>query len=317
MNNRREQKIELIKNGVLGSYLQKRKDQWNNNEIPTENPSFYNVTEEEKELLDALEKSTKRTKANFRKHVSFMSDFYDNIALLTLSFSDKALDNSTFKTKRTIVRRILDVCFEDFIGLFEISPNGRLHAHFIVAWNGKVETFVCNRYDEKKKKWFANILAKKQDLQDLWYGEKLDNGQPSKYGIYDLVIIDKTNESTKKIANYTTKTLNTMESYITKEEEIDFLNIIDDELVVQVNTANIITRRNTPYQKWNNDRNEQDKEIKRKARVFETSFYNENKFKSKKIFREWAIKNKDTKATNYLRLFENDFELVEMEKYRE
>lgn len=307
----------MIKNGTLSDYLQKKKEQWNNDQEPTNDPTFYNVDYETFELLESLEKSTKRKKANVRRHAYFMAEYYDNIALLTLSFSDRTLNGTTFESKRQIVRRILSECFDDYIGLFEISPNGRLHAHFIVSWNGVPETFISNRYDEQKKRWFKNTLVKKQDLQEMFYGEKDSNGQPTKYGIYDLVLIDtKDKNSTKKTANYTMKTLNTMESYITKDEQINFDSLIDDELVLQVNTANIIVKRNTPFQEWNKDRREQDKDIKRKARVFEPSFYDENKFNSISVFREWALKNKDIKPTDYLQLFGNDFELVQIDQYR-
>lgn len=312
-------KQELIRKGVFERFKQLKKDQWSEGFEPTEDPKYYGVDDEGMKLLNALELSTKRKKADFRQHAKFMSDFYDNLGLLTLGYSDLTRDSSSLDSKRHTVTQILRTCFDDFIGKFEISPNGKLHIHLLVAWNGKADTFIRYTQDEKGEK-HTNTLVKKFDLQDLWYGETDKNGQPTKYGIYDLILIDKNKHSTDKTANYTLKALNTMESYITKDEQIDIENLIDEELVLQVNHSNIITARNTPYQAWKKARNEQDRYIKKSARVFETSFYDAHKFDRKSVFREWAEENKYTNISahpgEHIDLFGDEFKLISIDDYK-
>ena len=322
MNLHKKEKAELIKNGTFNKYREKLKEQWNNNEVPTQDPSFYGVSENESRLLESLERSTKKKKADFRQHARFIAEYYDNIGLLTLGFSNRVRDSISFDWMKQLTTSTLKNCFGDYIGKFEISPNGKIHAHFIVGWNGDVVTFLSNRQDDKGH-WHTNTMVKKSDLQDLWFGEGYidDQGkkQPTKYGIYDLVLIDKSKKETDKATNYSMKSLNTMESYIQKSEELDLSpdSLVDEELIFLVNTSNILTARNTPYQKWKKARDTQDMEIKRKARTFETDFYNDNKYNSKKVFREWAENNKDVQLTDYLRLFNDDFKIVSIDDYRD
>lgn len=316
MNELKQKKQELVMNGTYERYLQIKKDFYNegysSDEIPNI-PATYFVNDEELKLLIALEKSQKKTKYDFRAHAYFMSEYYDNVALLTLTFSNKAIECTKIAYKKKILTSILKSCFEDYIGKFELSRKGRIHAHLIVAWNGPIETFKAKR--QENGKWITITLAKKMDLQEQWYGENNGNDQPTKYGVYELEPIRKTRTDTNKAANYTLKSLNTLESYIDKTEALDDDVEIDQELLIQVNTSNIIVARNTPYQRYKRDKKEQDKLIRRKARVFESSFYDENKFNSNVVFREWAEENKNTKLTDYLNLFEDDFKIVSIEDY--
>lgn len=321
MNNRDIQKANLIIDGIFDDYRKKRKEQYNEGYTDiNEDPEYYGITEEEKKLLDCLLKSTKNKKADYRRHAQFMNEYYDNVGLLTLSFSNEKITCSKLESKRHIVADILKECFDDYMGKLEISPNGRLHAHFIVGWNGEVETFETIRQDDNGKK-HKNILAKKPDLQNRWYGEKTKDGQPQKYGIYDLVMITKNRTELNKTVNYTLKNLNSMTSYIDKEERtISPVDLVDDELIYEVNHSNIITARNTPYQYWNKARKEQDRYIRRSARVFETSFYEKNKYNGKKVFREWAEENKHTnisaKPGTHIDLFGDEFKLIEIADYK-
>lgn len=305
MNLYKREKEELIKNGKFFDYKLARKEVYNAGDIPTDDPAAYDLTEEELNLIKRIEKSTKRKKQDFRRHAYFMSEYYDNIGLLTLSYSDKALDISSLESKKGALTEILKTCFEDYIGKFEISPNGRLHFHAIVGWNGLAITMPSYRDG-----YTNDLVISKNDLTDLWYGKKGKEGQPTKYGIYDLVLIPKNKKDRDKATNYSLKSLNSMESYIQKDEKIDPQNKIDDELIFAVNTSNILTARNTPYQRFKKAQDEQDREIKRKARIFDTTFYDEHKFSSKKNFREWAEMNKNTFLTDYLCLFDNDFKVV-------
>lgn len=313
MNLQKEEKEQLIKNGKYNDYKLARKEVYNAGDIPTDDPAAYDLTEEELDLIKRIEKSTKRKKQDFRRHAYFMSEYYDNIGLLTLSYSDKALDISTLETKKERLTEILKSCFGDYIGKFEISPNGRLHFHAIVGWNGFVITREIYRDGHKNL-----LVMNKNDLTEQWYGKEKKgekwteehSGQPTKYGIYDLILIPNTKTDRDKATNYSMKSLNSMESYIQKDEQIDYQNKVDDELIFAVNTSNILTARNTPYQRFKKAQDEQDRLIKRKARTFDASFYEEHKFGRKKDFRDWAEDNADMALTDYLNLFENDFKIV-------
>lgn len=321
MNQRDIKKANLIKDGIFDDYRKKRKEQYNDGYIEiNEDPEYYGVTEEEKQLLDCLLKSTKNKKADYRKHAQFMKDFYDNVGLLTLGFSDEKIECSKLESKRHIVADTLKECFCDYMGKFEISPKGRLHAHFIVAWNGEIQTFESIRTDENGKR-YKDTLVKKTDLQKMWYGEKTETGQPQKYGIYDLVLISKEREKLNKTVNYTLKNLNTMTSYISKEERtLSSVDLVDEELIYQVNHSNVITARNTPYQAWNKARKEQDRYIRKSARVFEPSFYERNKYGTKTTFRQWAEDNRHTniaiKPGEHADLFGDTFKLIEISDYK-
>ena len=85
---------------------------------------------------------------------------------------------------------------------------------------------------------------------------------------------------------------------------------VDDELIFAVNTSNILTARNTPYQAFKKAQDEQDRFIKGRARTFDYSFYDSHKFGTKKAFREWAEENKNTVLTDYITMFEDDFKIV-------
>ncbi len=319
MNDREIKKQELIRDGTFQNFKTLIKQQWNEDQIPNQDPKYYGVDEDVMRLLESILKSTKRTKAAFRKHISFMNEYYDNIGLLTLGYSDLTRDKSSLESKRHIMTKVLKECFDDFIGKFEISPTGKLHAHLIVAWNGNVNTFPSWRTDDSGNSRI-NTLVKKDDLQELWYGQKDENGQPTKYGIYDLVLVDKEKHGMNKTSNYVLKSLNTMESYITKDEQVNDKNLASDELILEVNHSNIIVARNTPFQSWNKARTEQDKYIKKSARIFEPSFYDEHKYSPKSVFREWAEENRFTNISmnqeKHIDLFGKDFKLIDINDYR-
>ena len=314
MNLYKKEKEELIKNGLFQDYKDKKKEAYKKGFVLSDDPNDLNLSELQLDLIKRLEKSTSRKKQDFRRHAYFMGKYYDNLGLLTLSYSDRALDISNLETKKQQLTSILKTCFEDYIGKFEISPNGRLHFHAIVGWNGDVKTIPSYRDNHKN-----DLVVNKSDLHNLWYGDKDENGQPTKYGIYDLVLIPDTKEDKDKSTNYSMKSLNSMESYITKDEEIDFSNLIDEELVYAVNVSNILTARNTPYQAFKKAQDSQDREIKRLCRVFETDFYDEHKFKSKKHFRQWAEDNKFTNISltpgTHIDLLGKDFKIVREEDF--
>lgn len=310
MNLYKREKEELIKNGKFSDYKAARKEVYAAGDLPTDDPAAYDLTPDELNLIRRIEKSTKKKKQNFRRHAYFMSEYYDNIGLLTLSYSDKALNKTTLETKKEQLTKILKSCFEDYIGKFEISPNGRLHFHAIVAWNGSVITRTVYRDGHVNE-----LVMNKTDLTEQWYGEtkrkgKDEKGNPTKYGVYDLVIIPKNKKDRDKATNYSMKSLNSMESYIQKDEQIDESIHVDDELIFAVNTSNILTARNTSYQAFKKAQDEQDRFIKGRARTFDYSFFESHKFGTKKSFREWAEDNKNTVLTDYLTIFDDDFKVV-------
>lgn len=314
MNLYKKEKSELIKEGKFQDYLEKKKDAFYHGFTLSDNPDDFGLSELELQLIRSLEKSTKRKKADFRRHTYFMSEYYDNIGLLTLTYSDRALDKSTFDTKKEQVTSTLKECFLDYIGKFEISPSGRLHFHAIVAWNGKTKTRTVYRDGHSNQ-----LVINKNDLTDLWHGGKDIEGQPLRYGVYDLILVPDNKSDKDKATNYTLKSLNTMESYIQKDEAIDLHNVIDDELLYQVNTSNILTARGTPYQQYKNDQDEQDKLIKYRARVFDTPFYELHKYDGKKIFRDWALDNQFTNISlrvgEHTDLLGADFKLINPDMY--
>lgn len=309
MNTYKKEKSQLIRDGIYQDYIQAKKEAYLEGFVMSDDPNDYGLSELELDLLKRLEKSTKRKKSDFRRHAYFMSDYYDNIGLLTLTYSDKALTLSNLETKKQQLTTILKFCFQDYIGKYEISPAGRLHFHAIVAWYGPVKTRPVYRNNRKNEQ-----VINKSDLQELWYGEDDGTGQPTRYGVYDLVLVQNTKSDKDKATNYAMKSLNTMESYIQKDEEIEHNQFVDEELVYAVNTSNIITARGTPYQSFKNAQDTQDKEIKRKARVFDTPYYEKNKWNGKKVFREWALDNKTTnialKKGEHIDLIGNDFKLI-------
>jgi len=310
MKLRKREKEELIKNGKFSDYKAARKEEYAAGNLPTDDPAAYGLTPDELNLVKRIDKSTKNKKQRFRNHAYFMSIYYDNIGLLTLTYSDKALSKSSLETKKEQLTKILKSCFEDYEGKFEISPNGRLHFHAIVGWNGTVITRTVYRDGHVNE-----LVMNKTDLTEQWYGETKrkgteEKGNPTKYGVYDLVIIPKNEKDRDKATNYSMKSLNSMESYIQKDEQLNDGIKVDEELIFAVNTSNILVARNTPYQAFKKAQEEQDRMIKRKARAFDSSFYESHKFGTKKSFREWAENNKNTILTDYLDMFDDDFEVV-------
>lgn len=319
MNLYKHEKAELIKNGTLGKYREMQKDAYNNGFEPSQDPADYFIfaNELEKTLCDRINTQTKRKKQKSRNHTDFMRKKYDNIGFLELGYSNATRDKSTLDSKKQIVCSILNECFEDYHGKPEISPNGKLHFHFIVAWNGQLtedDIFISKRDGHNV------ILVKYPKLKELWYGEnKIDKDgkkQPSKYGIYDLVYIPNTKNDCDKITNYVLKNLNTMDSYILKDEAIDLDNIVlDDDLLFEVNNSNMIVKRDTPFQNYNKAYIEQKKFIKHQCRVFDTPFYEANKYASYKVFQDWALRNIGTNATDYCEIIPNDFKLVSVDDF--
>lgn len=188
----------------------------------------------------------------------------------------------------------------------------------IVGWDGDVEKFPA--FKEKNGKLIPITLIRKLDLQELWFGEKDENGQPTKYGIYELQPIIRSRDDINASTNYAMKSLNTIESYITKDEQVDLSDLVDESLIIAVNTSNIITARGTPYQAFKKARNEQDRMIRNKARTFNGSFYNIHKFDGRKVFREWAVREKEQNISvhqgEHIDLFGKDFRLVDIDDFR-
>lgn len=319
MNYYKEEKAELIRNGTLGKYRDMIKEAYNDGFEPSNDPADYFIFESdlEKILCDRIIDSTKTKKRACRHHANFMRQKYDHLGFLELGYSDRARDRSSLDRKKETVCKILDQCnFEDYYGMPEISPNGKLHFHFIVAWNGELNE---NDIFTSKRDGHNVILVKNKLLQELWYGEsKIDkNGikQPSKYGIYDLVYIPKTKTDSDRISNYVMKNLNTMDSYILKNEQIETDALVDEDLVYQVNNSNIIVKRNTPFQKWNKAYKDQKRYIKYQCRVFDTPFYELNKYASYDVFKNWALRNIGKHAADYCEIIPNDFKLIAIEDF--
>lgn len=319
MNLYKHEKAELIKNGTLGKYREMQKEAYNAGYEPSQDPADYFIfaNELEKTLCDRINLQTKRKKQKSRNHTDFMRKTYDHIGFLELGYSNTTRDKSTLETKKRIVCRILDQCFDDYHGKPEISPNGKLHFHFLVAWNGTIpdENFFKSYRDGHEV-----ILIKYPKLQQLWYGvSKIDdfgNKQPSKYGIYDLVYVPNTKDDCDRMTNYVLKNLNTMDSYILKDEAIDLENVvIDDELLFDVNNSNMIVKRDTPFQKYNKAYIEQKKYIKHQCRVFDTPFYEANKYSPFKVFQDWAQRNIGAKALDYCEIIPSDFKLVSIDDF--
>lgn len=304
MKNTKE-KIELIKNGTFERYLDLRKLQFHEDKIPTDDPSFYNVSMEEMKWLQQLQQSTRRKKQEFRKHTRYMNDNYDNLGLLTLTYSNETINKSNFETKKHQTTKILSKCFNDYIGKFEFSTSGRIHGHFLVAWNGDVIT-------KKTQDYKRDLVINKSDLTELW---------GNVYGIYDLILVDKNKESNETTSNYILKDLNTMESYINKAEktlQLD-LNNVDEDMIILVNTSNIIVKRNSAYQHWKKDNQEENKLIRSTCRAFDTEYYNKHKWDNNTYFKEWAIKNKNNNIAlgvgKYKAMLSEDFELISQKEY--
>lgn len=316
----KETRTDLIRSGSFGSYCRARKDAWNEGYEPNEDPVAYGLSEFEKEQCDALLHSKKNKKKESRQHIHFMSEFYDNIGFLTLSFDDRKIASMTYEWMRKKVCSVLSACFGDFVGRPELSKKGRIHFHFIVAWDGPVST-----KDTARDGHINKLVMNKHDLQAEWYGLNDGTGHPTKYGIYDLILLSKdaSREERNKVSNYLMKSLYTMESYITKQDETEFTQQIDEELLCKINASNTIVARNTPYQAWRRDRADQDAMIKHQARVFESAFYEQNKFKSRENFRVWAEQNKGTLLTEHgrdgkpLYLIPTDYKTIAIDDYRE
>lgn len=296
----KQEKIELIKNGTFNNFKKLLKEQYNNECEINWDPSFYNVNEQELEWLKQLLKNTKRKKQDFRNHIRFMATYYDNVGFLTLTWNNETINKSNLETKKQQATTILKLCFNDYIGKFEISKKGRIHAHFIVCWNGDVKTRKTNNFKN-------DLVINKNDLTNGW----------SKYGIYDLVLVDTSSiESQNKTSNYVLKSLNTMESYIDKNEIQDKYEIeLSDDLIVAVNTSNVMTKRNSDYQKWKHDNKLENKEIRSKCRTFDYSYYQQHKYDCNEYFKQWAYEHKHDKLTSYLNMFPDNYELIDARNY--
>lgn len=300
MNLQKREKAELIKNGTLQRYKEMLSEVYNAGFEPSSDPADYHLTEQEKDLCDRLLLSTKKKKQKFRNHTWFMHQYYEHVGFLTLTYSDETRDNSALEWKKESVTEILSKCFSDYIGKPELSPSGKLHFHFIVAWNGTLDPVIIKRNGIE----YTNI--RKADLQQLWYGT---------YGIYELTLLPSDRTSSNKAANYAMKSLNTMDSYILKDEELDLKNIVSDELIYAVNTSNIMVKRDTPYHKWNKAYTEQKKFIKHQCRVFDTPFYEDNKYAKIDVFKEWATRHIGTRATDYCEIIPKDFKLIDIKNF--
>ena len=295
-----DEKLELIKQGKYQSFLKGRKDQYNEDIEPTEDPSYYGLTLEEMPLIKAIFESDKRKKRDFRQHTRFMSEIYDNVGFLTLTWSDERIGTS-LEWKKECVTDFLGEAFEDYLGKFELSSKGRIHWHGIVAWNGEV--------DELKNSQGHMVVVSVYDLR-YW---------SDTYGVYELRLINKTYEDLNKTTNYTMKNLNSVNAYVNKSEEILPDVEIDSELLIAVNSSNVMTKRGTPYQKWKHAYVEQIKDIRHLARVFDTHFYEAHKWEGNKPFRLWVMEQKPIyflDREKNIPLIAQDFELVNVEDYR-
>lgn len=293
-------KNELISNGSFDEFRKKIKEMYNNNLEGIE----INVDPQYVPILEELLYSTKRKKSGFRRHTNFMYHNYENLGFVTLTFSEDKI-NLGFEYMKEIVADVLGSCFEDYHGKFEISPNGRIHYHAIACWNGFVEYDLVHNYKAKR-------VRNKGDLIQKWYGSK----NKQKYGICELILIDKTmSNNANKASNYIMKNLNTMESYITKEEEFESGVEIDRDLLMKVNSSNLMVKRNTPYQKWKKDFDSCMKIIKRKCRVFDTTYYKQYMYSGNEPFIQWFNDNRNSKPIDYLNMFDSDFDIPRQEDY--
>lgn len=287
--------------------------------LPIESdPEWYGLTEEELKLCQEIEITTKRKKGKSRQHVAFMNNNYEHVIMLELGFSNKRreqMHNLDWVVK--VMTECLKDTFEDYLGKIEVSPKGLIHGHFLVATNEHLEVREITR-NGRKQMQVLNV----RNLKEYWYGLTDKNGQPTRYGIYDMILIqNKETWNINTCTNYILKTLNTVENYITKNEEEapTYAENVDLEFVRQVNARSIITKRDTPYTRWVKDYKAENRYIKDMARTFDYYFWEAHTWASKETWREWARLNLDTtyKMPNgaLKRLFPKDFKLIEQYTY--
>lgn len=328
---RKQQKQQLILDNKFSDY-RKAKKEWysltkDERTFTTENgshfvmelsknPEDYGLTQEELNLCIAIDKGNKKKKRESRTHIHFMHKKYDYLGFLTLTFSDKRRNQmNNIQWIRNVMTNTLNLCFEDYIGKLEVSPNGKIHGHFIVAWNSSEEP---KTRDIKRGNCTNKLVINFEKLTKNWYGTKDKNGQPTKYGIYDLILIKAdTYKDLNKCSNYVFKTLNSMESYIDKstEENENFEDFVNIAFVSEVNSMNTFCKRNTPYTRWIKAYREQNKEIRDLCRVFDNTFFENNRYNGPEVFRQWADYHKNDTLKDDLKLFKKDFKLVEINDF--
>lgn len=284
----------------------------------SEDPTYYGLTQEELDLCEEIEQTTKKKKGTSRQHVAFMNNNYDHVIMLELGFSNarrEQMHNLNWVVK--VMTEILKDTFEDYLGKIEVSPKGLIHGHFIVASNEHLMTREITR-NGRKQTQVLNVKG----LKEYWYGDTDKNGQPTRYGIYDMILIEnKESWNLNTCTNYVLKTLNTIENYITKNEEETpiYEENVNLDFVREVNARSIIVKRDTPFMKWIKDYKAENKYLKELAKAFDYYFWENNTFSSKETWRNWARQNLQK---TYLmpdgtskKLFPNGFKLIEQHTY--
>lgn len=299
-------KNNLIKSGLYESFKYEKKAQWEtikNNDCefiePSKDYRAYGLQDEEAlELCNRIEKSTKKKKTYARRMLNLMVQGYPFVYMVELGYSNRSRETMSYETMKRMFTRALKH-YPHYFGKVELSENGKLHFHGFIATFEELEPI-----GQRKRKGHTSILYKDPILQAFWYGEtEIDeNGvkQPSNYGIYDIVGLNTdANDTNNKASNYVLKNLNTMASYISKDaNSFSFNPFLDEDLLLKVNTSNLIVKRNSPICRYIREYDEAIKDVKAKCRVFDNTFYSKNKFGYKKNFEEWYYKHKDYEPYN-------------------
>ena len=190
----KELKKTLIENGKAESYRNKRRELFKNNdydliqkapiddEIST---TIFGMWTEEIVECERIRNNLQRQRKKIEDHLNFLSKGNWNLYFLTLTLSEKCIETTSYKTRKTTITRLLSSFCDDFILNVDYGlENEREHYHAIIV--------------VKKKN--TNVS---QDEDGHIVIEPLENGY--KYGFYRAEEIRCGSEDTARLSKYIAK----------------------------------------------------------------------------------------------------------------
>lgn len=238
-----ELKQDLIENGKVNLYRAVRRANTKNGnfnilKLAMENEDirrilFEGMTPEEIIECERIRKNCYQQYKKIYDHLRFLFDGNWDLFFLTLTFSPECLDQTKEKTRRQTITRVLSgLCVDYILNIDYGNENDREHFHAVVAIFHSIGKGL--RRSEKKGCYKLPYLDEKY-----------------KYGHYDLIRCQITDDDKKKIAWYINKlTLHSL----------------------KVRQSYVSVKKGSPYQEYLKLVKEQKRQARQEGRLFKMNF---------------------------------------------
>lgn len=235
-------KRELIESGTASQYRKKRSEMRKKNALadcekaksdPDLADAIFGLSTEDVIECERIRNNALRQRNKIEDHLKFLIQGNWTLYFLTLTFDDKTLRSTTFKTRKTTITRILSSFCDDYILNVDYgTKNEREHFHAIIV--------LLSKYDGVGKDEEGHITI--ADLDEKY-----------KYGFYRAEEIRTDKKDAERLSRYITKltmhSVKVKQNYVSVKKGSPYQTYVD--LYIRMCTQNRSNGRlfKTDYEK--------------------------------------------------------------------